>query len=176
MVMDWQAGGNPNWASYIIGTYTTKTIGGVTYLVTVNAQDPGTMGGSTGTWVGSGGTLNTVALFVLPTYPTSTSSKSYLWGSASVTHDVGGIIAWLSQTQTIGAQTGIFDDAGHLLYDNARNANVTTPLIDPSYYLTGLNPGFEVVQASTNGGAYPNNSVYNTTNYWVALPGETVGN
>jgi hypothetical protein len=101
MVMDWPAGGNPNWASYLLRTYTKKTIGGVTYLVSVNMQDPGTYGSGTNAWVGSGGTLNMVAMFVLPTYPTSASgSKSYLWGSATVTHDVGGIISWLSQTET----------------------------------------------------------------------------
>lgn len=172
MLMDYTAGGSPNWATWLLGTYTTKTIGGITYLVSVNMQDPGTEGSN---YVGYGGTRNTVAMFPLPTYPTSGGAGSYLWGLASATHDVGGIIAWLSQTTTNGSQTGIFDDAGHLLFDNARNANVTSPLISPSFYLTGLNPGYEVVTA-TPSVTYPNNNVFTTTNFWVAIPGEAIGN
>ncbi len=183
MVMDFPNGGVPNWASFIVGTYTTKTIGGVTYLVSVNMGDPGTEGSS---WVGSGGTLNSVSMFPLPTYPTTTpaGSGSYLWGAASVVHDVGGIIAWLSQTETktVGgvSKTGIFDDAGNLLTDNVRKAAVNAPLISPAYYLTGLNPGYEVVLANpgtpNTSTYYPNNTAFTTTNLWVALPGETVGN
>lgn len=172
MVMDYTAGGSPNWATYLLGTYTTKTIGGITYLVSVNMQDPGTEGS---TWVGYGGSNNTVAMFPLPTYPTSGSTGSYLWGQASMTHDVGGVIAWLSQPQTINGVTGIFDDAGRLLYDNVRKASVKSALINPSSYLTGLNAGYEVTLAVPNAN-YPNNTVFTTTNYWVALPGETVGN
>lgn len=173
MVMDWQASNGPNWATNVIGTYTTKTIGGVPYLVTVNTQNPGTLGAN---WVGNGGSLNTVALFVMPTFPTSATGKgSYRWGAASVTHDVGGIIAWLSQTETRAGVTGIFDDAGHRLWDNVRQVRVASPLLNPKHYLTGLNPGFEVISTNTSGGTYPNNIFFNTTDYWVALPNETVG-
>jgi uncharacterized repeat protein (TIGR02543 family) len=177
MVMDYQAGGNPNWATYLIGTWSKKTINGITYMVSVNMQDPGTYGSGTKAWVGSGGTQNMVSMFVLPTYPTSASgSKSYLWGSSSVTHDLGGIISWLSQTQTISGVTGIFDDSGNRLWDNVGNKSVSTALISPSLYLTGMNAGYEVVDVTTAGRAYSNNSLFNTTNYWVALPGETTGN
>ncbi len=176
MVMDNVNGGVPNWASYVVGTHTTKTIGGITYMVSVNMGDPGTEGSS---WVGYGGSYNSVSMFPLPTYPTGTAgggTGSYLWGAPSLVHDVGGIIAWLSQTQTINGVTGIFDDAGNLLKDNARsNANVTTALLSPSFYLTGLNPGYEVITASPST-SYPNNAVFTTTNFWVAVPGETVGN
>jgi len=181
MVMDWVSSG-PNWSNWIVGVawgnrpYTTKTIGGVTYLVAVNMQDPGTYEyGNSNAWVGySGGTLDMVSMFVLPTIPTG--SSSYLWGSPSVTHDVGGIIKWLSTTETRNGVTGIFDDAGVLLKDYQRSGrNITTPLISPSLYLTGLNAGFEVVNANkSTGGA--NQSLFTTTNYWVALPGETLGN
>jgi hypothetical protein len=174
MVGDYEVGGLSNWANYIVAKHTTKTISGVTYLVSVNMGNPDTEGSG---WVGSGGTLNCVSMVPLPTFETS---GSFLWGSASVVHDVGGIIAWLSQTTTVNGVTGIFDDNGVLLYDNARKANVTTPLISPSYYLTGLNPGFEVVLANpgTSGSStyYPNNAVFTTTDLWIALPGETVGN
>ena len=66
--------------------------------------------------------------------------------------------------------------AGVLLKDYQRSGrNITTPLISPSLYLTGLNAGFEVVNANkSTGGA--NQSLFTTTNYWVALPGETLGN
>ena len=176
MVMDNEASnGVPNWAANLLGTYTTKTISGVTYLVSVNMQNPGTEGASG--WVGNGGTLNEVSMFPLPTYPTTkpAGSGSFLWGSSSMVNDVGGIIAWLSQPQTINGVTAIFDDAGKPLYDNVRKANVTSPLIDPSTYLSGLNAGYEVVQA-TPSTTYPNNTVFTTTNFWVALPGEAVGN
>lgn len=179
MVMDWQASNSqPNWAYNIVNNnsarYSIKTIGGVTYLVTVNLQNPGTEGSN---WVGSGGSLNAVSMFVLPTYYTSAAgSRSYLWGSASVTHDVGGIIAWLSQTETRSGVTGIFDDSGTRLWDRVRNVAVSTPVLDPSYYLTGLNPGFEVVTTNTSSGTYPNNTAFTTTNLWMVLPGEAVGN
>jgi len=176
MVMDNVNSGVPNWASYIVGTHTTKTIGGITYLVSVNMGDPGTEGSA---WVGNGGSYNSISMFPLPTYPTGTAgggTGSYLWGMASAVHDIGGIISWLSQPQTINGVTGIFDDAGNLLKDNARaNANVTTALLSPSFYLSGLNPGYEVVQA-TPSTSYPNNAAFTTTNFWVAVPGETVGN
>jgi hypothetical protein len=181
MVMDYQAGGSPNWAAWIVGDgffpkhpWAKKTIGGVTYLVSVNMQDPGTYGGN---WVGHGGgaTQNMVSMFVLPTIPTG--STSYLWGSASVTHDLGGIIKWLSQTETRSGVTGIFDDAGARLIDNENaGRTITTPLISPSLYLTGLNAGYEVVDITTLGRASANNSLFTTTNYWAALPGEATGN
>ena len=177
MLMDNQASnGVPNWATNLLGTHTTKTIGGVPYLVSVNMQDPGTENGTAPlTWVGNGngGTLNEVTLFPLPTYPTG--SSSYLWGSSSMVHDVGGIIAWLSQTATCSNGTGICDDNNQLLYDNARHANVTAPLISPSYYLSGLNAGYEILLAKPSS-TYTNNTNFTTTNYWVALPGETIGN
>jgi len=75
----------------------------------------------------------------------------------------------------VNGLTAIFDDEGKPLYDNVRKAPVTSPLISPTYYLTGLNPGFEVIQANASDPAYSNNGVYKTTNYWVALPGEDVG-
>ena len=175
MVMDWQAGNGPNWATNMLHRYSTKTLGGVQYLVTVNTQNPGTEGSG---WVGSGGRLNVVSLFPLPTLPTTKAAGgtgSYLWGTPSARHDVGGIIAWLSQPQTINGVTGIFDDAGKPLYDNVRRAPVSAPLIDPSYYLTGFNTGFEVIQAYAQTPETANNVNYTTTNYWLALPGETVG-
>jgi Divergent InlB B-repeat domain len=175
MVMDFSVGGTPNWATNIIGTHTIKTIGATSYLVSVNMGNPGTEGSN---WVGNGGTYNSISMFPLPTYPSSTASGaagSYLWGQASMVHDVGGIIAWLSQTQTINGVSGIFDDAGHLLYDNVRRVNVTSALLNPSFYLTGLNPGYEVITA-TPSSSYPNNTVFTTTDFWVALPGETIGN
>jgi len=175
MLMDWQATNGPNWATNILGRYTTKTIGKVKYLVTVNTQNPGTQGSN---WVGLGGQLNAVSMFALPTLPTTRAAGgvgSYLWGTPSAMHDVGGIIAWLSQMQTVNGVTAIFDDEGKPLYDNVRKAPVTSPLISPTYYLTGLNPGFEVIQANASDPAYSNNGVYKTTNYWVALPGEDIG-
>ena len=173
MVMDFQQEGVPAWATFIIGTHTTKTIGGITYLVSVNMGNPGSEGSG---WVGAGGTYNCVSLIPLPTYPTTAGGTgSYLWGQASAVHDVGGIIAWLSQPQTINGVTGIFDDAGKPLYDNVRKANVTSALLNPGHYLTGLNPGFEVVQAIPST-TYPNNTAFTTTDMWVALPGEAIGN
>ena len=175
MIMDFQEQSVPAWATFIIGTHTTKTIGGVTYLVSVNMGDPGSEGAG---WIGRGGTYNCVSLIPLPTYPTTVAAGgtgSYLWGLPSAVHDVGGIIAWLSQPKTINGVTGIFDDAGNLLYDNVRKANVTGALLNPSHYLTGFNPGFEVVQAIPST-TYPNNTVFTTTNLWIALPGEPVGN
>jgi hypothetical protein len=175
MLMDWQAGNGPNWATNMLRRYSTKTIGGVKYLVTVNTQNPGTEGSN---WVGFGGKLNVVSLFALPTLPTTKTeggAGSYLWGTPSALHDVGGIIAWLSQTQTISGVTSIFDDAGKPLFDNARGSTVAEPLISPAYYLTGLNTGFEVIQANATDPNHVNNAEYKTTNYWVALPGESVG-
>ena len=171
MVMDFNNGGVPNWATYLLGTYTKKTIGGVTYLVSANMFDPFTEGAG---YVGNGGSFNAISMFPLPTYPTNGNTGSYLWGQASIVHDVGGIIAWLSQPKTVNGVTGIFDDAGHLLYDNVRHTNVTSALINPNHYLTGLNPGFELITAAPNA-SYPNNTVFTTTNFWVALPGEAVG-
>jgi hypothetical protein len=172
MVMDFTNSGVPNWATFMLGTYTTKTIGGVTYLVSANMFDPFTEGPG---YVGNGGTYNAISMFPLPTYPTSGGTGSYLWGQASVVHDVGGIIAWLSQPKTVGGVTGIFDDAGHLLYDNVRRTNVTSAFINPLHYLTGLNPGFELITAAPSV-TYTNNTKFITTNFWVALPGEAIGN
>jgi len=185
MLMDWQnPGGNvPNWATYIVGRHATKTIGGITYLVSVNMGNPGTERSSSGacTWIGcGGGTYNAVSLFPLPTYPTASpqGSGSYLWGAPSLLHDVGGIISWLSHVESRGFRTGIFDDHGDLLFDNARKSSVTTPLLNPGYYLTGINPGFEVILANPgvpgSKADFPNNTVYTTTDYWVALPGEAI--
>jgi hypothetical protein len=123
-------------------------------------------------------------MFPTPTYATTlpygSGTNPYLWGQASVLHDVGGIIAWLSQTQTINGVTGIFDDNGALLIDNHTKKSVTSPLLSPSFYLVGLNPGFEVILANpgTPGTStyLPGNSVFTTTDLWIALPGETVGN
>ena len=175
MVMDWQAGNGPNWATNMLHRYTTKTIGGVKYVVTVNTQSPGTEGSN---WVGHGGSYNAVSVFALPTLPTSksaTGTGSYLWGTPSALHDIGGLIAWLSQPQTINGTTGIFDDAGKLLYDNVRKTSVSGPLIDPAYFLTGLNSGFEVVQADASTPEKAGNSKFTTTDFWIALPGEAVG-
>lgn len=175
MLMDWQAGNGPNWATNILHKYSIKTISGVSYLVTVNTQNPGTEGSN---WVGNGGTLNAVSMFPLPTYPTSKAgggAGSYLWGTPSAVHDVGGIIGWLSQTQTVKGVVGIFDDAGNPLFDNVRKENVATPLLSPAYYLTGINAGIEVIQANASGVGRANNAEFRTTDYWVALPGETVG-
>ena len=179
MLMDFQASGSPAWADFIFGQghYTTKTISGVQYYVNVNMGDPGSEGAG---WVGrnSGGTYNCVSLVPVsstPTTLTAGNTGSYLWGVPSVVHDVGGIIQWLSTTTTMNGTTGIHDDAGNLLYDNVRHANVTTALLNPAHYLTGFNPGYEVVQ-TTGTSTYPNNSVFTTTNLWIALPGETVGN
>ena len=114
MIMEFQEQGVPAWSTYSIGKHTTKTIGGVTYLVSVNMGDPGSEGAG---WIGRGGAYNCVSLIPLPTYPTTVAAGgtgSYLWGLPSAVHDVGGIIAWLSQPKTINGVTGIFDDAGNL--------------------------------------------------------------
>ena len=186
MIMDEYYSGNPAWATYIFGSgkYTTKTIGGIKYLVSVNMGDPGSEGNG---WVGRGGAFNCISLVPLPTFPTTAGGGgSFLWGQASAVHDVGGIMSWISQVETRVSpsgvtKTGIFDDSGNLLYDNVRKADVTSPLLDPSHYLTGLNPGFEVILARDSSLehpalTFPNNTKFTTTNLWIALPGEPVGN
>jgi hypothetical protein len=183
MVMDFTNNGAPNWASNIIGGYNAhgnlvrsakKTIGGVTYLVSANMFDPFTEGAG---YVGQGGSYNAISMFPLPTYPTTTpsGSGSYLWGRASVVQDIAGIIKWLSVPTTGSSGTGIYDDAGVLMYDNVRETNITSAFLSPSMYLTGFNPGYEVI-GTTPSGTYTNNTVFTTTNFWVALPGEAVGN
>jgi hypothetical protein len=187
MVMDYQVNGNPNWAMYIVGAngrhYATKTINGVPYIVSVNMGDTGNFGNPA--YVGSGGTANNISMFVLPA-PAPIGSGNYLWGQASAVHDFGGIISWLSQTTTGAQGTGIYDDAGNLLISNVGGGNVTSALINPAHYLTGLNPNFEVYSAATgaftsnNSGAaasgpYTNNTNFTTTDFWVALPGEIIG-
>lgn len=177
MVMDFQISGVPNWANFVFGKgrYTTKTINGTQYYVNVNMGDPGSEGSG---WVGRGGTYNSVSLVPVSSTAitlTAGAGGSYLWGVPSAVHDVGGIIKWLSETTTINGTTGIHDDAGNLLYDNVRGASVTSPLLNPLHYLTGLDPGFEVLQ-TTQTSTYPNNATFTTTNLWIALPGEVVGN
>ena len=187
MVMDYQVNGNPNWAMYIVGAngrhYATKTINGVPYIVSVNMGDTGNFGNPA--YVGSGGTANNISMFVLPA-PAPIGSGNYLWGQASAVHDFGGIISWLSQTTTGAQGTGIYDDAGNLLISNVGGGNVMSALINPAHYLTGLNPNFEVYSAATgafpsnNSGAaasgpYTNNTKFATTDFWVALPDEIIG-
>jgi len=69
----------------------------------------------------------------------------------------------------------IFDDDGKPLNDNVCQVTVTSLLISPNCYLTGLNPSFEVIQANAFDPAYANSLIYKTTNDWVALPGDYVG-
>jgi hypothetical protein len=186
MVMDFQVNGNPNWATYLVGSkhYSTKTINGVAYIVLVNMQDTGNFGNPA--WAGSGGTANNVTLFAWPA-PAPIGSGSYLWGQASAVHDIGGIISWLSQTTSGSQGTGIYDDAGNLLINNVGGGYVTSALLNPAHYLTGLNPNFEVYSAATGpfpsnysgaaaSGPYTDNTKFTTTNFWVALPGEGIGN
>jgi hypothetical protein len=157
----------PQYSSYWAGSFLypnnpfVKTIGGVTYVGVIDAQSFTEAGG------------HTISLFVEPTAYTNSSTNggttTTLWGMPSVTHDLGGIIAWLSQSNPK-------DDNGNpLKFANnsvpaTPGAVVTAPLIDPTVYLSSINGYFELDFGTAN------NNQWTTTDFWVALQNEPDGN
>jgi len=161
------SGQQPQYSSYWAGSFLygnnpfVKTIGGVRYVGVIDAQSFNETGG------------HTISLFVTPTAFTDSSTNggttTTLWGQANVTHDLGSIIAWLSQANPT-------DDSGNpLKFANnsvpaTPGATVTSPLIDPSVYLSSINGYFELDFGTTG------NNAWKTTDFWVSLQNEPDGN
>ena len=157
MLMDQPLAGQPaNLAGYWAGAFLNgsnpfvKTIGGNTYVGVIDAQTFNAAGG------------HTISLFVTPTMYTNSGTTGLLWGKASTVHDVGGLIAWLSSSNPT-------DDSGNPL-KTATGTTVTSPLINPAWYLTSINGGFEL-DFGTAG-----NNHWTTTDFWVAVQNEADGN
>ena len=81
-----------------------------------------------------------------------------LWGKASTVHDVGGLIAWLSSSNPT-------DDSGNPL-KTATGTTVTSPLINPAWYLTSIIGGFELDFGT------PGNNQWTTTDFRVSVQQE----
>jgi len=148
------AGQTPNSSGYYALTLAskngfTKTISGVTYVGAIDLAVFNQPGG------------HTITLMPTPTM-FSAPATGLLWGQPSMMHDVGGIIAWLSQSNPT-------DDSGNPL-KTATGTVVTTPLIPSSLYLDAINAGFEI-----DFGTAPNDNHWTTTNFWVAVQNEPDG-
>ena len=156
MLMDQPLPGQPantqgywSWAASISHPF-VKTISGVTYLGQIDGQNFNATGG------------HTISLFVEPTNYTNSATTTLLWGPNSATHDVGGLIAWLSSANPT-------DDSGNPIMNHIGMV-ITTPLIDPSWYLSSINGGFELDFGTAN------NNQWTTTDFWVAVQNEPDGN
>jgi hypothetical protein len=127
-----------------------KTIGGVQYAGVIDAFNYNQPGG------------HTITMFPRPTMYTDSATTGLLWGPTSVVQDVGGIIAWLSQSNPT-------DDSGNPIKD-ANGNTITAPVIASSLYLTAINAGFEI-----DFGTAPSNNQWTTTDFWVAMQSEPDG-
>lgn len=156
MLMDQPYSGQPaNESGYYANFFGShhpflKTFSGVQYVGVIDAISYNASGG------------HTITMVPTPTMYTNPGTTGLLWGVNSVVHDVGGIITWLSQSNPT-------DDSGNPIM-NASGTVVTTPVIDPSLYLTAINAGFEV-----NFGTAPGNNLWSTTDFWVAMQNEPDG-
>lgn len=119
------------------------TIGGNTYLVYVDDPDEAS-------YHSTGG--HTIHLFSAPVAQTGNNPN---WGVQSATHDMAAIVRYFSQSNPV-------NDAGKPLLNYA-GAAITSPLITPNLFYTSCNAGFEMDVGSP----------YKTTNFYIALPGET---
>ncbi len=171
-----------------------KTIGGVCYLISVNSWDPYT-GASAGSanW---GKDVGQAAVIPIANQSCasiqSTAQKLWIqvsagmvWGMGSVKSDVGGIINWLSVPTTVNGVVGMYDDYGTAVIDNGTGKTLTQSLFAATVakintntgskytdlYLTSVNAGVE--NYYTKDAA---NSSFVTSEFWFAMPGETVGN
>jgi len=132
-----------------------KTIGGVTYIGVIDAFHYNQPGG------------HTITMMPEPTIATNPGTAELLWGQPSMVHDVGGIIAWLSQQDPT-------DDSGAPVQVNTSSgpvpaSSLSAPVIPPSIYLSAITSGFEVDFGSAG------NNQWTTTGYWVAVQNEPDG-
>jgi hypothetical protein len=127
-----------------------KTIGAVRYLGVVDAARFNQPGG------------HTITMMAGPTMATDPATTGLLWGQPSMTHDIGGIVAWLAQPHPL-------DDQGKPITD-AAGRPVTVPVIPGSSYLTAVNAGFEI-----DFGTGPQDNQWTTTGFWVAVQDEPDG-
>jgi hypothetical protein len=163
MIMDQPLTGQPAATSGFYAStmtsahYFVKTFSGVTYIGAID------MSGAYNVFNSTGG--HTITMMVTPTMPTNPStSKALLWGQTSVVHDVDAIISWFSQSNPL-------DDSGNSI-KNASGVTVSSPVIDPTWYLTAINAGFEIVYGNSSGA----NNQWKTNNFWVAMQSEADGN
>ena len=163
MLMDQPFTGNPanenGYFAYVMNTSHPwiKTFGGgstglpaVTYIGVIDVFGPFNQSGG-----------HTITMMPEPTMATNPSTTGLLWGPTSMVHDVGGIIAWLSQANPK-------DDSGNPIY-YGNGTTVTSPVIPSSLYLTAINAGFEIDFGSAN------NNQWTTTDFWVAVQNEPDG-
>jgi hypothetical protein len=128
-----------------------KTFLGVTYIGVIDVFGPFNQTGG-----------HTITMMPEPTMATNPTTTGLLWGPSTATHDVGGIIAWLSSSNPT-------DDSGKPIMNGAGTV-VTSPVIAPSLYLTAINAGFEI-----DFGTAPSNNQWSTTDFWVAVQNEADG-
>jgi len=127
-----------------------KTISGVTYAGVIDSAHYHQQGG------------HTVTLMATPTMYTDPDAAGLLWGRPSMTHDLGGIIAWLAAADPL-------DDRGEPIHF-ADGSTVHAPVIDRSLYLSAVNAGFEI-----DFGTPPDDNQWTTTDFWVAVQDEADG-
>jgi len=139
------------WALVISGSnYCLKTFNGIQYVVIIDASHFNQAGG------------HTITMFPTPTMFTDPARPNpLLWGQNNCIHDVGAITAWLASSNPL-------DDFGAAIH-YAGGTVVTTPVIDPSWYLTVVNAGFEIDFAAT-----PDAS-FKTSDFWVSMQSEPDG-
>jgi hypothetical protein len=131
------------------GNYFVKTISQNTYIGVIDMDNYNASGG------------HTITLMATPTMVTHPSSTGpLLWGQSSMKHRVDELISWLSQPRPL-------DDSGKNI-KNAKGEVVTEPLIDPSWYLTAINAGFEISFGTPAEG----NNKWATTDFRVSVGSE----
>lgn len=141
-----------------------KTIGGVQYVVVINAYraDRGY-----GAGVKARAASCTPSFFPRPVAGWDTGgTMPYLQGKADVTHDIKGMIDWLRSTSSSAG--GPADDNGNPIFF-ADGRTVTSALISDDLYLTGISSGFEINFTGSPSDAWV------TGEYWIAMQNEADG-
>lgn len=135
-----------------------KTISGVQYACLVQFQ---TAYNQAGGFTQTNGF--TMTMWCTPTEWSNSSTTGTYWGQTSCTHDIGGIITWLSGTNPK-------DDSNNAIKTaDGNNTTVVGPLLNSAWYLSVVNAGIEPYFSEGP------TSVWTTSNFWVAMQSEADG-